>query len=101
MTENTSRTPVTVVLDSPITRGDQRITQVELRKPDAGTLRGIKLVDLLQLDVVAIRTLLPRISTPVLTVSDIDGLDPVDLINLGTELLGFFMSRQERASLPA
>lgn len=88
------------VLDSPITRGDQCITHVELRKPDVGTLRGIKLVELLQLAVVAIRTLLARISTPALTVSDIDGLDPVDLINLGTELLGFFMSRQERGSLP-
>jgi hypothetical protein len=46
-------------------------------------------MELLQLAVVAIRTLLPRISTPALTVSDIDGLDPVDLIKLGTELLGF------------
>lgn len=98
---NNSTSSSVVVLDAPITRGDQRIEQVELRKPDAGTLRGIKLVDLLQLDVVALRTLLPRVSVPALTTSDVDRLDPVDLVSLGTEVLGFFMSRQERESLPA
>ena len=98
---NNSTSSSVVVLDAPITRGDQRIEQVELRKPDAGTLRGIKLVDLLQLDVVALRTLLPRVSVPALTTSDVDRLDPVDLVSLGTEVLDFFMSRQERESLPA
>lgn len=101
MTDTPTRAHGVVVLDAPIIRGEQRIEQVELRKPDAGSLRGIKLMDLLQLDVVAIRTVLPRVSTPALTVSDIDRLDPVDLVSLGTELLGFFMSRQDRESLPA
>ena len=36
-----------VVLDEPIKRGDTTITQLELRKPMSGELRGVSLSDLL------------------------------------------------------
>ncbi|KFA28137.1 tail protein, partial [Xanthomonas vasicola pv. vasculorum NCPPB 1326] len=48
-------------------RGEQTITQINVRKPGAGELRGLKLTDVLQLDVTALATLLPRISSPTLT----------------------------------
>jgi len=91
----------TLELDSPITRGDQVIDKLQIRKPDAGSLRGVKLLDLLQMDVTAIRTLAPRITFPTLTTADVDKLDPADLVSLGTEIASFFMKKADRASLTA
>ncbi len=90
-------TTKTVTLDTPIQRGEQQITEVVLRKPAAGELRGIALTDLLQLDVVALSTVLPRISSPALTSADIAKLDPADLVQLGGEVAGFLLPKAARA----
>ena len=91
----------TITLETPLKRGDQTITAVNLRKPAAGELRGVALADLLRLDVAALITVLPRITSPTLTPQDVSGLDLVDLTALGTGVLGFFMSKADRANLPA
>lgn len=90
-----------IPLDVPIQRGEQVIESVQLRKPDAGSLRGIKLTDLLQMDVGSLTTLLPRITTPTLTAADVAKLDPADLVAVGQEVLTFFLSKATRESLPA
>lgn len=94
-------TPNTITLETPLKRGDQAITCVSLRKPAAGELRGVALADLLRLDVAALITVLPRITSPTLTTQDVQQLDLVDLTAIGTEVLGFFMTRADRALLPA
>lgn len=86
-----------IELDQPIKRGDADITHVTLRKPMAGELRGIKLVDLLHLDVGALQTVLPRITSPSLTTAEVAGLDPADLTELGTQVAGFFVRKSIRA----
>lgn len=91
--------PNTVILDYPIQRGEQVISTVKLRKPNAGELRGIKLVDLLQMDVSAVATLLPRITEPTLTTADVNKLDPADLVAIGTVTAGFFLPKAQRESL--
>ena len=53
-----------ITLDTPIVRGQQHIEQVTLRKPMSGELRGVTLADLSQMDVLALRKVLPRITTP-------------------------------------
>ena len=93
--------PGTVTLETPIVRGDQTITSVSVRKPAAGELRGVALADLLRLDVAALITVLPRVTTPTLTAQDVSALDLVDLAALGTEVLGFFMTKADRALLQA
>lgn len=92
--------PGAITLETPIPRGDTPITAITLRKPAAGELRGIALADLLRLDVAALITVLPRITSPTLTVHDVQQLDLVDLTALGTEVLGFFMSKADKANLP-
>ena len=99
--EELVRVPHQITLEVPIKRGEQLINDVALRKPDAGSLRGIKLMDLLQMDMGALSTLLPRITSPALTPADVGKLDPVDLISLGTEVSTFFGPRKDRASQPA
>lgn len=90
--------PGSILLETPIRRGDQMISSLTLRKPNAGTLRGIKLADLLQMDVGALTTLLPRISTPTLTAADAAKLDPVDLVAIATEVGNFFLTKAQRES---
>ncbi len=77
-------------------RGEQTITQVNVRKPGAGELRGLKLVDVLQLDVTAMATLLPRITSPTLTTADVNAMDPADLLALGQEVQLFFLTKAQR-----
>lgn len=90
--------PAEVDLEKPIVRGDQTISKVNLRKPSAGELRGLYLSDLLKLDVGALHTLLPRITSPTLTAQDVSQLDPCDLVALGGEVVLFFMTKAERAA---
>lgn len=82
-----------VVLDEPIVRGNTTITQVELRKPMAGELRGVSLSDLLTLEVNALRKVLPRITTPSLTDIEVGRMDPADLLELGNKV-GIFLLRK-------
>lgn len=89
----------TIVLDHPIKRGEQLIDSLQLRKPSVGALRGIKMIDLLQMEVSTLAVLLPRISTPTLTAADVNQLDPADLIVIASEVASFFLQKAVREFL--
>ncbi|MGU6345484.1 phage tail assembly protein [Salmonella enterica subsp. enterica serovar Newport] len=61
-------TEKTVKLDTPIMRGKAEITEIVLRKPQSGALRGTRLQAIMDMDVGAMMTVIPRISTPTLPV---------------------------------
>lgn len=86
----------TIALDAPIVRGDQKITSVEVRKPVAGELRGVALMELAQMDVAALQKVLPRITTPALTALEINNMDPADLTELGMVVAGFLVTKSMR-----
>ncbi|WP_374406541.1 phage tail assembly protein [Pelagerythrobacter sp.] len=86
----------TVTLATPIERGDTKIETLDLRKPRAGELRGLSLQDILTSEVVALLTLIPRITNPPLNADEADNLDPADLAEIGGSIRGFFMTRAER-----
>jgi|TARA_Y100001949_G_scaffold174812_1_gene183099 hypothetical protein len=91
-----------VELDGPIVRGSQTITSITLRKPMAGELRGVSLVDLMQMEVLALRKVLPRITTPTLADVEIGRMDPADLLQCGVAVAGFLLQKSAReASLDA
>lgn len=98
-----SQTPKTVPvsLEEPITRGDQKIDKLTLRRPQSGELRGVRLADLTNGDVSAVLTVLPRISNPTLTPTEAAELDPVDLAAVTSEIIGFFMTKQLRQEVEA
>ena len=87
-------TPKTVTLDSPIQRGEQTISEIVVRKPVAGQLRGLNMTDILQMDINALSKLLPRITSPALTEVDISGMDPADLMQLGQEVAAFLLPKK-------
>lgn len=82
-----------ITLETPITRGKQKITQVTVTKPNSGALRGASLAGLIRLEVNDLHIVLPRVTTPNLTTQEVTALDPVDLMALGLEVAGFFASQ--------
>lgn len=84
-----------VKLDTPIQREGQSIELISLRKPAAGELRGLPLLGLLQMDVDAIATLLPRISEPMITKPEALQMDPADLLAVGVEVAGFLQQKTQ------
>lgn len=89
-----------ITLEFPIARqGGEPITQVEVLKPSTGQLRGVKLIDMMQMDVSAILTILPRVTTPPLDPADLAQLDPADLMQLGAGLVSFFGKRADREAV--
>ncbi len=93
-------TTKTVTLETPIQRGENVITEISVRKPGSGELRGTSLVNLLNMDVGALEIVLPRITTPPIFKHDFAVLDPADLVQLGVEVSGFLLTRQAKESFP-
>jgi hypothetical protein len=93
----------TVTLDTPIRRGKSTIDTLTLRKPASGELRGVQLVELLNMDVATLIKILPRITSPGITAPEAAGMDPADLLACGSKISGFLLQRSVKtdASLVA
>lgn len=93
----------TVILDTPFRRGTTAINSITLRKPSSGELRGVSLSDLLNLDVASLIKVIPRISSPGITAVEAAGLDPADLVAIGSKVVGFLLQKSVKtdASLVA
>ena len=93
----------TVTLDTPIKRGKTTIDTLILRKPASGELRGVQLVELLNMDVATLIKILPRITSPGITAPEAAGMDPADLLACGSKISGFLLQKSVKtdASLVA
>ncbi|MDH0099947.1 phage tail assembly protein [Stutzerimonas stutzeri] len=97
-----SKTSEPIVLEQPIQRGEKTtITEITLRKPAAGELRGLKLADLINGDVNATIRLVPRISQPTLTEQEVAALDVADLLGCADAIAGFLQKTGAAAESPA
>jgi len=90
----------TVVLDTPIKRGKTEIKDIVLRKPQSGALRGVRLQALMEMDVNAVMSVLPRVSMPALTAQEIAEMDPADLLALSVEVVTFLLPRSALSAFP-
>ena len=90
MNTNTTKT---ITLDTPLQRGTQTITEIAVRKPAAGELRGLSLTDLIRIETGALIEALPRVTTPPLSKHEVMALDPSDLLQLGTVLATFCLPK--------
>jgi hypothetical protein len=86
-----------VVLDEPLARGNSKISEITLHRPKSGALRGVSLMDLMNMNVSALQVVLPRISSPSLTPFDVAAMDPADLIKCGMEVSLFLAPKADRA----
>lgn len=89
------------LLDHAVTMGDQTLfeagTPIEVRRPDSGAMRGLSLLGLCQMDVIALETLAPRITIPMIPKGA--SIDPADLMQFGTEVLDFLLPKSARDQL--
>lgn len=76
-------------LETPIKRGEKEITEIQVRKPKAGELRGVSLSALMQMDVNELTKVMPRITQPTLTPEEIQGMDVADLTQIAIEVAYF------------
>jgi len=88
----------TITLDTPMQRGKTTVTEITVRKPKAGALRGVSLTDVLQMDVAALTKVLPRITTPAITEPEIRDMDPADLVQLGGAVASFLLPKKALAT---
>lgn len=93
-TEQPSVITETVELDTPIQRGSKTVTEITVRKPKAGALRGVALADVLNMDVQALTKVLPRITDPAITEAELRNMDPADLVQLGSAVSGFLLAKR-------
>lgn len=94
---STPRFSPPVDLDVPVRRGETAIDKVQVRRPSAGELRGVNIVQIGQMDVAALIKVLPRVTQPSLTEAEVAALDPADFTAVGAELAGFLLTKQQRA----
>lgn len=93
ITESVDKNQITVTLDEPITRGATTITEIVVRKPNAGALRGTRLAALMEMDVDSAILVLPRVTTPALTKPELIMMAPADMLNLTKELVLFLLPK--------
>ncbi|WP_001095943.1 phage tail assembly protein [Acinetobacter baumannii] len=89
----------TIELDKPIKMGSIEIAKLDIRKPNIMALQGVKITDLMQGDVSAICTVIPRVSSPTLTKAQINQLEPSDLAQIGAALILFLQPSSVRAAI--
>ena len=100
MTKEQAKNAKFVTLNTPILRGEKEITEITLLKPNVLALKGLKMMDVMQMDVDAYINLLPKITTPTLTKADIYALEPEDFTALCTETIGFFVKTEQTTLEP-
>jgi hypothetical protein len=88
-----------VILDTPITRGKTTIDMLTLRKPQSGELRGVQLIELLNLDVATLIKILPRITSPSITAPEAAGMDPADLLACGSKISAFLLQKSAKTDV--
>lgn len=89
----------TVTLSEPIVLGETTITDLTLRKPKGGDLRGLSVQELVQGDANAMMSLVPRICTPTITSQHVAEMEVDDFASVANAVVGFFMSKSQKAML--
>jgi hypothetical protein len=88
-----------IPLDTPINRGKNTITTLSLRKPQSGELRGVQLIELLNMDVATLIKILPRITSPSITAPEAAGMDPADLLACGSKISAFLLQKSVKTDV--
>lgn len=89
-----------ITLESPVQRTNSNVTEVLVRKPKAGELRGASLVNLINMDVASLEVVLPRITQPVLSRQEVGALDPADLTAIGMAVTSFLLPKAASEDFP-
>lgn len=84
-----------ITLTNPLVRGENKITEITVNKPTVPALKGLKMFDVLQMDVDALQVLLTRVTNPVLHKSDFSTMEVADFTELVAVAVGFLGKNSE------
>ena len=88
-----------IELDEPIKRGEVVISQVTLRQPNGGEMRGLSMMDIVQMKTEALFVLVPRISEPVLMANDLKQMNPADLMQIATVIAQYYVPKKMQSDI--
>ncbi|MBT2131233.1 phage tail assembly protein [Aliiroseovarius lamellibrachiae] len=83
-------------LSKPLKIDGEKVTEITLRKPSPGELRGLALTDILRMEVDAVTKLLPRVTMPPLSPAQISTeLATEDFMDLAGKAVLFFVKKEQ------
>ena len=88
-------TTKTVKLSSPILRGEQTFDEIAVNKPNVLALKGLTMLDVMQMNTDAMMQLLPRVTAPMLNKADFATMEVADFIELAATAVGFLAKNSE------
>lgn len=94
MQSQAQSTTIKYDLNVPLKNGGNEIKTLNIRRPTSGELRGVKLIDVLQMDVEAHAQLLPRICEEIVSEQQVYQLDISDLGKIISKTVNFFKPSQ-------
>lgn len=86
-----------VTLKKGIIRGDNRITEITVRKPLTKQLRGTNVVDLMKMSIDEWCVVIPRVTTPKVDKADFATMPAADLVTLASTALNLMIEDFEEA----
>ena len=92
--KTTTAITTTVTLQQPLQRGDTEITTLELRRPNAGEMRGCHLMTLLAGDTDQVMRVASRITTPALQQHELQQMDVADFFQISQEITSFLVGSE-------
>ncbi|WP_414502645.1 phage tail assembly protein [Zymobacter sp. IVIA_5232.4 C2] len=92
--KTTTAITTTVTLQQPLQRGDTEITTLELRRPNAGEMRGCQLMTLLAGDTDQVMRVASRITTPALQQHELQQMNVTDFFRISQEVTGFLVGSE-------
>lgn len=87
-----------ITLSAPIARKDSEITEVTITDAmkQTGSLRGLKMYDVMMSDVDSLIRLLPRVTNPALTELEVTMMDVADFGQLATAVADFLTPASQK-----
>lgn len=80
---------VQIDFDEDVFLGGENTNKIQIREPRSGDLRGLKVMDLLNLDVLSIITLVPRLN-PRIKKAELEDLALSSMLTLQKQVVDFF-----------
>jgi Phage tail protein E. len=87
-----------ITLKTGLKSGKTTITEFTIRKPVTGDLRGVKLLEFIDLDIDSLAKVLPRITTPSIAEHEVYTLDLIDLSEITKEVINFLSPNSNDAN---
>lgn len=94
-TKTKPETQKTVILSTPILRGEKAFNEITVNKPNVLALKGLTMLDVMQMNTDAMMQLLPRITSPMLSKADFATMEAADFIELGASAVSFLAKNSE------